>query len=137
MKEPPDENRRSPETQLAERSESPLAIPQKYPLVSKIEQRIVEAKDAKEAAFFVQVRDEVIRQDTQQKKEDFAIKAQRRGFWFRVGSSAAFLATGAGLVVGGFTLPGFFMIGGSVALVAPDYAKHFVKTVMGRNEGNE
>jgi len=58
MKESSDENRGFPRTQLAEGSESPLAIPQEYHLAARIEQRIFEAKDSKEVAFFVQVRNE-------------------------------------------------------------------------------
>jgi hypothetical protein len=56
--------------------------------------------------------------------------AENRSFNAKVAFSLAAIAVGTGLVVTGFGLPGFFLIGGSAAVYVPDY----VKTYFSRNK---
>ena len=107
-----------------------------YSITTRIDERIADSESPSDAAFFTQIRGELIRQDIERERHIELIKAQRRYFWFRVASTFVFLGVGVGLAETGSSLAGFFIIGGSISLLAPDYVKNFVRMVYGRNDNN-
>lgn len=131
-------NNVSPEISVSVSRPIGPAVPVRHSgALAGIDERIVNATSPQEAAIFVRLREEIMRQNAVEKSDLAKLESERRNFWFRVGSSAAFLLTGTGLIVGGFALPGFFIVGGSLTLLAPGYVKHFIDKFGGREESDE
>lgn len=97
-------------------------------LTRSIEDRIIQAQDPREAILFTQIRGELKRQDLEERKQLEIIGAQKRQFWAKTGFSALTLLVGAGLVFVGHAMSGFFLMGGGVAMFAPNYVKQYINT---------
>lgn len=59
---------------------------------------------------------------------------ERMNFYAKVALSFSAFAGGAGLVVGGFALPGFVCIGAGLYAIAPSYIDRVTDRVLGRNK---
>lgn len=105
-------------------------------VVADIDRRL-SAGTAVEAAQWTQVRNAVIEQDQYVLDRQHQRSGELLSLRGRLGMSGGAFLVGAGLVIGGITLPGIFCLGAALYTIAPDYvmmvAKNF-RTTGGDND---
>ena len=92
---------------------------------SELDRRIATAP-IHDLSALVQARGALIQQDEWQ-REGAHIRRGRMGvFYSKIAFSVAAAVGGTTLIVAGFGLPGFFLLGGAAAVYVPEYVKHAV-----------
>ena len=84
-----------------------------------------------EAAQWAQIRGAIIEQDQHVRDRQHRRDGEMLALKARIGMSAGAMAVGAGLVVGGLTLPGLFCLGAALYTIAPDYVMTLAKQFRG------
>lgn len=110
------------------------ATPDPVPIDARAElDRRIATAPIQELPALIRARGAVIRQD-EWRMEGAHIRQGRTGvFYAKIGFSVAAAIGGGALVVAGFGLPGFFLIGGAAAVYVPDY----VKSAVGRLKSSD
>lgn len=74
----------------------------------------------------IRIRGELVAQEEARKNGELSRWGRKGIFYAKIGFSIAALAGGAVLIGTGFLYPGFFLLGGGVAIYVPDYVKDVV-----------
>jgi hypothetical protein len=109
-------------------------LPPMSDALSEIDKRIATASMS-ELPSLIQVRGAIIEQDEYRLEGAHQRRGQMGVFYSKVGFSVAAAIGGTALVVAGFGLPGFFLLGGAAAVYVPEYVKNFVDR-FGRQAGD-
>jgi hypothetical protein len=88
--------------------------------------RRIAAAPANELPSLIRARGEIIQQNEWQLNGAHQRRGQMGLFYAKIGFSAAAAIGGAGLIVSGFLLPGYFLLGGAVFVFVPDYVTRVV-----------
>jgi hypothetical protein len=110
-----------------------LALPQNQSLISVIDAKIAAEESPQRMQFLAALRREIIDQNAIEAEGHEKLASKRRNFWFKTGFCGGTLILGAGLVAAGFSVPGFFVLGGGLAMIAPHYVRDFMQQ---RNKQN-
>lgn len=108
--------------------DKPSAIAERVPVLSSIDERIASADDPHEIVMLTQVRNEIARQDEESRDREHSRWVDRTKIWLKVGGSFVGIAVGSGLLIGGFSYPGFFVLGAGIFGLFPGYVKAFLKS---------
>lgn len=87
--------------------------------------------DPEGALQYLYIREGIVRQNEYMKDRAHLRQMERRELAMKVGMSAMAVATGTGLVVGGFGLPGFVCLGAGLYWLAPRFVDRVSKRVLG------
>lgn len=101
---------------------------------SEIDKRIATASMS-ELPSLIQARAAIIEQDEYRLEGDHQRRGQMGVFYSKVGFSVAAAIGGTALIIAGFGLPGFFLLGGAAAVYVPEYVKNFMDR-FGRQAGD-
>ena len=105
-------------------------------VLSSIEERLIQAEDFQEIAFWTQARKAIIRQDEEAKNQEHQRFLERAQVWYKMGFSVIAFAVGIGLLIGGLTYPGLLISGAGLFGVAPDYVRAILR-IFRRDKGGE
>ncbi len=92
---------------------------------SELDRRIAAAPIA-ELPALLQARGAIIEQDEYLKEGAHVRHGQKGVFYSKIGFSIAAAVGGTTLIVAGFGLPGFFLLGGAAAVYVPEYVKNAI-----------
>ncbi len=109
----------------------PPAFPAAADPLQQIDDRISKA-DPNEALALLIVRERLVTQSESQEDRRHVRSLERMNFYAKVALSFAAFAGGAGLVAGGFALPGFVCIGAGLYAIAPSFIDRVTDRVLGR-----
>jgi hypothetical protein len=101
--------------------------------IQQLDERIAKATP-KEALALLIVRERLVTQTESQEDRKHVRSLERRNFYAKVALSFSAFAGGAGLVVGGFALPGFVCIGAGLYALAPSSIDRVTDRVLGRKK---
>ncbi len=111
-------------------------------VLSLIEERLTQADNPQDIVLWTQVREEIRRQNIRRQNEEsknqdhqrFLEKAQ---LWYKMGFSVSAFVVSIGLLIGGLTHPGFFILGAGLFGFAPNYVKAFLRIFREKGKGGE
>lgn len=92
-----------------------------------LSRRIVSAP-INEIPILIRARGAIIEQDELRRENDQLRAEKTRTFYSKIGFSIAAVLGGTALIVAGFGLPGFFLVGGAAAVYVPEYVKQAIGT---------
>ena len=95
----------------------------RVPVLSSIEQRLIQADNPQDIVFWTQVRKEIIQQDEEAKNQEHRRSLEKAQVWYKMGFSVIAFVVGIGLYINGLALPGLFILGAGLFGVVPDYVK--------------
>ena len=104
--------------------------------LSSIEERLIQAEDFQEIAFWTQARKAIIQQDEEAKNQEHQRFLEKAQVWYKMGFSVIAFVVGIGLLIGGLTYPGLLISGAGLFGVAPDYVKAILR-IFRRGKGGE
>jgi hypothetical protein len=129
-----DRTRSSDESNLSLPGHTPqLRVPARRPQVpsqpfdarSELDRRIATAPISDLPAL-LQARGAIIEQDERRLEGVHIRRGQMGVFYSKIGFSIAAALGGTTLIVAGFGLPGFFLLGGAAAVYVPEYVKNAI-----------
>ncbi len=113
-------------------SATPAASPATDPL-QQLDDRITKASPNEALALLI-VRERLVTQSESQEDRRHVRSLEQKKFYAKVALSFTAFAGGAGLVVGGFALPGFVCIGAGLYAIAPSFIDSVTDRVLGRKK---
>ena len=127
---PVDEGTAQPTKQV---QQSAPALPTKIDPLQQLDDRIAK-ETPNEALALLIVRERLVTQTESQEDRKHVRSLERWNFYAKVALSFSAFAGGAGLVVGGFALPGFVCIGAGLYAIAPSFIDRVTDRVFGRKK---
>lgn len=135
----PEENKQARPTRSADKLDLPLPGPAYLPISTgqpqlpnqtvdacrELDRRIASAPISDLPAL-LQARGLIIDQDWRREEGRHIRRGQMGVFYSKIGFSIAAAVGGGMLLVTGFGLPGFFLIGGAAAVYVPEYVKNAI-----------
>ena len=122
----------SPPSEPSVPSAAPTAPTPSDPL-QQLDERIARALPNEALALLI-VRERLVTQSESQEDRKHVRSLERNNFYAKVALSFTAFAGGAGLVVGGFALPGFVCIGAGLYAIAPSFIDRVTDRVLGRKK---
>lgn len=113
--------------------QSAPASPSQVDPLLQLDDRIAKAPPNEALALLI-VRERLVTQTESQEDRKHVRSLERRNFYAKVALSFSAFAGGAGLVVGGFALPGFVCIGAGLYAIAPSFIDRVTDRVLGRKK---
>ena len=98
----------------------------KVDLLDEIDTKIALCESPQEMALYIRLRKEVLKQNNEQDDKVEDKKHNKRSFIANLVVCGSFLGVGTLLIFSGFSLPGFFIAGGSLAMIVPNYVSEFI-----------
>ncbi|MFQ5630049.1 MAG: hypothetical protein ACE5I1_14880 [bacterium] len=103
------------------------------PFLSSIEKRLIKAESAQEIILWTQVRGAIKKQNDESIEQNHRRALEKLQLKYKLGFSIGAFAVGIGLVIGGFSYAGLFIVGAGLYGLAPDFVKSFFKKEYGNN----
>src|SRR5207253_2868035 len=122
-----------PVGQRATQAGSPQTQAPALDSLAQLDDRIAKASPNEALALLI-VRERLVTQSESQEDRKHIRSLEKKNFYAKVALSFAALAGGAGLVVGGFALPGFVCIGAGLYAIAPSFIDRVTDRVLGRKK---
>ena len=108
-----------------------------FPLLSSIEERLIQANNPQDIVLWTQVRKEIIQQDGEAKNQKHRRFLEKAQVWYKMVFSAIAFATGIVLFICGLTLLGPFVLGAGLFGFVPDYVKMFFRSSRKNDKGEQ
>lgn len=105
------------------------------PSLAAFDQWIITADHPTRAKSYTKVRKELVRQNEFMRERQHLRESERREQILKPSLSALSIATGVGLIAGGFTYPGLFVLGAGLYWLAPSYVDKVSKRIFGDGSG--
>ncbi len=104
--------------------------------LQSIDEKLARVNDQRDLVLLTQVRGEIIRQDNSHEDEGQKRSLQKIQLYYKFAIAPVSIATGVGLLVGGFSTAGLFVMGAGLAAFAPNYVGQVLK-LWKRGDNNE
>ena len=106
------------------------------PVLSSIEQRIIQANNPQDIVLWTQVRREIMRQDEESRNQEHRRSSEKRQVRYKMIFSVGAFVVGIGMLIGGLEL-GVFISGAGLFGFVPDYVKMFFSGSREKAKGGE
>ena len=122
-------------------SNEPTALTQResgeVSVLSSIEERLIQADNSQDIILWTQVREEIILQNEEAKNQEQRRFLEKVQVWGKMVFSVIVFVAGIGMLAGGLTEIGLFILGAGIYGVVPDYVKAFLRASRKKGKGEE